>query len=148
MLLFGVLPMAGIPSDWLDSLWVNVYQLPAAALLLFLSFPAMWVLIWALDRWLSNFEHFTKYVATGAAVLQVASLWFLATIASQAITQAVEAMHINADTIPQRLGAGFFLLLGVSVLFLIDCGLQLVKPRRKQFVPVQFPEKELETTSQ
>ena len=148
-LLFGMLPMVSVPwlDSTLDSMRINAYQLPAGALLVFVSFPVMLVLIWALDRWLSGFERYAKFVFTGAAALQVASLWFLTTAASQALTQTMESMHINAAAIPQRLGVGFFLLLGVGVLFLVSCGLQLIKPKPSQPAPVRFPEKEPEAVT-
>ena len=147
-LLFGALPITSVP--WLDGMRVSAYQLPAAALLMFLSAPALMILIWVLDRWFSGFEHYTKFVLAGAAALQVVSFWFLATAASQSLTQTMAGMGVNADAIPQRLGAGFFLLLGVAVLFLIDCGLQLIKPRKKPAAPVpaQMTEQEPETVTQ
>ena len=146
MLLFGLLPLARVP--WLDSMRVNAYQLPAGALLVFASFPLMLVLIWVLDRWLSGFERYAKFVFTGAAALQVASLWFLTTAASQSLIYTMEVMRVNnAAAIPQRLGIGFFLLLGVGVLFLVYCGLQLIKPRPKPPAPVHFPEKEPEAVT-
>ena len=140
MLLLGLLPMVSAPGALLR---MSVYQLPAGALLLFLLLPATLAVIWALDRWQRDFARFTKFVLTGAAVLQIFTLSVLLRVAGEMLEETIIAMQMTPEFVRQSLGAGFFLLLGLSALLFVVCGLQLVdlglKRREASQVPAMQP---------
>jgi len=129
-LLLGLLPMAVAP--WL-SLRVNVYQLPGSAMMRFLLAPITIAVIWALNRLVPNFSRYGNFAFAGAAVMQVITLSMLLYVASQSLTeQVLTRLESNAEAIPQSLGVGAWLLLGLSACFLVYCGLQLTKKTTKK----------------
>jgi hypothetical protein len=127
-LLLGALPMAGAP--WLH-LRVSMYQLPAGEALRFALCPATLAAVWALDRWVGGFQRYTKYVLAAAAAVQAAVICILTAPAGRLLTERISAVQADPGKIAQKLGAGFFLLLALSVWFVVDCGLQLAKPGQK-----------------
>jgi len=119
-LLLGLLPMASVPEYMLR---VNVYQLTLGATLCFLIFPVILVSVWALDSRLQGFERFTNFLLVGGAAVQIVSLCMMLFAAGQTLDVRIGALGSDASVIPQRLGVGFILLLGLSIALLIGYGI-------------------------
>jgi len=115
------------------SVHVNVYQLEAGPMIRFLMPPVIILAIWAIDFFLHDFGRFTKYAITAAAAVQVVSIATLLHLASSGLTGlSMYPFTAFSAIIPtQVVGVGAWLLLGLSALFLIDCGLQLTKREAK-----------------
>jgi len=128
MLLLGALPMVSAPGVFLR---VNAYQLPFGSLLLFLLLPITLMVIWGLNRWHREFARFSVYVLTGAAVLQIFTLSMLLRVAGDTLEESLIAMQFDPNTVSQNVGVGIILLLGVSALLFVACGLQLINSKAK-----------------
>jgi len=130
MLLLGLLPMATTRFN----IHVNAYQLPFGSVMRFVLAPLTIVAIWAFDRFMRDFARYTKFVLTAAAAVQVISLCLLLFPAGTRLTEEMLAFYSNAHSVSQSLGLGAWLMLGLSAVYLIDCGLQLTKGKAKTAV--------------
>jgi len=133
-ILLGCLPFVSAPEA---SVRINVYQLPGGTLLRFLLSPIILAAIWALRRWMPDFNRFAGFAFAGAAVVQIISICMLISLADRQLSTLIAQSGMSA--VPQRLGIGFFLLLAAAVLFFLDCGLQLAIPGEKWGETPQIP---------
>ena len=127
-LLLALPPLARVPGIAPYVVKADVYQLPALQLLQFLIFPLALAAIWAMRRWVKGFEAMENGLLLGASALQVVSLLLLSAHAGELLRRTLtqDLLIANADDLPQRLGAGFWLLLGLAVLCFVYAGFGLV----------------------
>lgn len=134
ILLLGLLPMLSAPEV---SAHVNIYQLDVGPILRFVIAPIIVAVIWAVDFFVRDFGRFTKFAITAAAAIQLVSITLLLHVLSLRLTMfSMYPYTAITEAVPtQALSVGAWLVLGISVLFLIDCGLQLTKKETKSQQP-------------
>jgi len=128
VLLLGFLPMVSMTTA--SRVHMSVYQMGIGAILQFAAAPVIVAIIWAIDFFMRDFGKFAKFAITAAAAVQVVSICLLLHIAAGYAAGYV-SIYSPDEIPPQMLGIGAWLLLAVSGLFLVSCGLQLTKKQRK-----------------